>query len=148
MSLASHSQLTRPSQFLVLSNALLVNLSSSAFCPFAFLLVTTIFQDSKSNLEMSRMIYFALFSCIQCLFASAQTCYFPDSSIVEAYTPCNGTSGISHCCRRGDACLTTGLCYMTGDMSINTGACTDSTRTDPSCFQQCPRCESQFRHRL
>ncbi len=73
----------------------------------------------------------------------AQECYMPDrKTVATGYTPCN-TSAIVHtggtnCCAFGAACLSPGLCYLQWDMSINTGACTDSTWSTKSYFQGCP----------
>lgn len=73
----------------------------------------------------------------------AQKCYFTDQkTIAGGYTPCN-TSAMQHgggttCCANGEACLTSGLCYMMFDMSINIGACTDSSWSTSNCFQKCP----------
>lgn len=70
----------------------------------------------------------------------AQSCYFPSGDPATEFTPCNGTASASHCCQKGsDACLTSGLCYMKWDHSINAGTCTDRTWRDPSCFQLCPK---------
>jgi len=73
----------------------------------------------------------------------AQQCYLTDQkTVASGYTSCN-TSAIEHgggttCCANGEACLTTGLCYMMFDMSINIGACTDSSWSISNCFQKCP----------
>lgn len=68
----------------------------------------------------------------------AQQCYYPDGSVSPNYTACNTTASATNCCAQGEACLSSGLCYMTYDMSINTGTCTDKKWQSPECFQQCP----------
>jgi len=75
--------------------------------------------------------------------ALAQKCYYTDQKTVAGgHTPCN-ISAIEHgggttCCANGEACLTSGLCYVIFDMSINIGACTDSSWSTSNCFQKCP----------
>lgn len=70
----------------------------------------------------------------------AQKCYMPDrKTVANQYTSCN-TSAVegTTCCAYGAACLSPCLCYLEWDMSINTGACTDSTWSTKACFQGCP----------
>lgn len=77
----------------------------------------------------------------------AQSCYFPSGALAPSFTPCNGTASASHCCSPSDACLTSSLCYMKWDHSINVGTCTDKTWRDPTCFQLCPKTSGEFFHR-
>ena len=69
---------------------------------------------------------------------TAQQCFFPNGSAADHYTPCNSSASATTCCAGGAACLSSGLCYLIYDMSINTGACTDKSWHDPNCFQKCP----------
>ena len=68
----------------------------------------------------------------------AQTCYYPDQTIEPSYNVCNASAQVSLCCQWGATCLTSGLCFLEFDSSLNTGTCTDKTWTSPSCFQHCP----------
>ncbi|KAK0511556.1 hypothetical protein JMJ35_006129 [Cladonia borealis] len=72
----------------------------------------------------------------------AQACHFTDGSEALAYTVCNGTANVSHCCTAQEACLTNGLCYDAADQSINVGTCTDPSWSNTNCFQYCPNTTS------
>lgn len=63
-------------------------------------------------------------------------CYNPDGGLTD-HTPCNDSAKVTHCCQSQGACLTSGLCFMAYDHSLNTGSCSDMTWEDPSCFQFC-----------
>ena len=90
-------------------------------------------------------LFYALFILIvHSSIILAQSCYFPSGAIAPTFTPCNGTASASHCCSPSDACLTSSLCYMKWDHSINVGTCTDKTWRDPSCFQLCPKTSGEF----
>ena len=74
----------------------------------------------------------------------AQICYLSDQTVVSDQTVlpqhivCNASAQASLCCQQGATCLTSGLCFLEWDHSLNTGSCTDRTWTNPSCFHQCP----------
>ena len=91
--------------------------------------------------RLTLLVFSVIFSHFGLIFA--QKCYYPDqTTIASGYTPCNTSAieqgGDTTCCGVGAACLTSGLCYLMYDMSINIGACTDSSWTSPNCFQKCP----------
>ncbi|CAL8577314.1 hypothetical protein XPA_003146 [Xanthoria parietina] len=79
------------------------------------------------------VIYCLLLTCV------SSTCYYDSGTIAPEYTPCNVSAiGTTHCCQNGHACLTTGLCMVSWDTSVNTGSCTDQTWDSPACFRKCP----------
>ncbi|KAL8648639.1 MAG: hypothetical protein Q9226_005907 [Calogaya cf. arnoldii] len=74
------------------------------------------------------------------LFAYASsTCYHDSGTIAEDYIPCNASAiGTTHCCANGHTCLSTGLCLVSWDTSVNTGSCTDRSWDSEACFRMCP----------
>lgn len=80
--------------------------------------------------------------------ASANTCYLKggqQTSSQDGYTPCFPSDAQTHCCAPDWTCLSNGLCLVKWDTSINTGACTDSTWRDSSCFQSCSEFSTLYR---
>lgn len=80
--------------------------------------------------------------------SSGTTCYYKggeQTSSDSSFTPCNPTNTQTHCCDAGQTCVSNGLCFVKWDSSLNTGACTDSTWEDSSCFQQCGAFSTLYR---
>lgn len=103
---------------------------------------------SSIHFPQRKSIIPLLYSLLILIFRSSvvlgQSCYFSSGTIAPTFTPCNGTASASHCCSPSDACLTSGLCYMKWDHSINVGTCTDQSWRDPNCFQLCPKTTGEF----
>lgn len=72
--------------------------------------------------------------------SASSTCYRDSGTIAPDDIPCNSSAiGTTHCCQNYAACLTTGLCLLSLDTSINIGSCTDKTWDSSSdCFRRCP----------
>lgn len=43
--------------------------------------------------------------------ATASNCTFPSGEVADEYEPCNPDQAQTSCCLRGEACLSSGLCY-------------------------------------
>ena len=82
------------------------------------------------------------------IMTNAQTCYYPDGSVVARDTPCHSPSigdGASACCDSGDICLDNNLCLSQGGAElISRGSCTDHTWQSPECSQYCSDGEYLF----
>ncbi|CAD0093478.1 unnamed protein product, partial [Aureobasidium vineae] len=74
-------------------------------------------------------IFFVLFGHLS-LLGCAQTCYWPDKSIAEALTSCNGMAKNSHCCGADSLCLDNGYAtnmateYLAAGVRIRCGTAT------------------------
>lgn len=91
----------------------------------------------------SRRLLIVISLLISSPFTRALQCFWPDGSTADpSQSACNSTAAHSHCCSVGSTCLANGLCLAEWDSSLNTGACTDPTWADSSCFQQCLGSES------
>jgi hypothetical protein len=68
-------------------------------------------------------------------FAITQTCVGSDGKVVDGYLPCNASATSGTCCKGGEACLDTGLCYG-GLGLVYRGACIN--KWDPAtCLTYC-----------
>ncbi|KAF1966445.1 hypothetical protein BU23DRAFT_574061 [Bimuria novae-zelandiae CBS 107.79] len=70
-------------------------------------------------------------------------CYFPNGKQLHDYTPCNQKAGVSHCCKKTDACINNGYCFQQGrerfayGLRIARSSCTDRSFDSPACPQYC-----------
>ena len=87
-------------------------------------------------LSSARKVPSIIFSLLLWRRIQAQ-CYYPDHTSAPNDIVCNSSAPFSPCCQNGAICLTTGLCFLETDTSINTGTCTDKTWASLSCFQTC-----------
>ncbi|KAL6229771.1 hypothetical protein BDW75DRAFT_224469 [Aspergillus navahoensis] len=57
----------------------------------------------------------------------AQSCFFPDGSLADGYTPCFSGSSGSPCCKTDSVCLTNGYCMGASQpYTLYRGTCTDA----------------------
>ncbi|KAF2500032.1 hypothetical protein BU16DRAFT_534667 [Lophium mytilinum] len=75
------------------------------------------------------------------VYASPQTCYWPNKVVSPTHRPCNESANESHCCGPDDFCLDNGLCYDTAG-TISQQSCTDPTWDASDCFQLCKEARS------
>jgi len=93
----------------------------------------------SSNSRADARFLFVFFVFWTASLVSAQSdCYWPGgakTATKDNFTACAG--GTSQCCRKGNACLSNGLCFNPDNGKVYRGGCTDSKWTTSSCPQYC-----------
>jgi len=64
-------------------------------------------------------------------------CYWPNGNNATSLFVCSPDAENSHCCRKGDVCLTNGLCFSPGLGTVLRRGCTDSTFKASPCTDIC-----------
>lgn len=85
-----------------------------------------------------------LFASTHIINVAASTCYNRNGNAVtkniidDPFFPCRTDTETTHCCAQRETCLSNGLCFVSNDGSLNTGACTDQGWGSPCttfCYQ-------------
>ena len=89
-----------------------------------------------------------LFMLSKVMAADSRTCYWADGSTVAStnnteVVPCH--DGDSHCCRSGEACLSTGLCYSADGGTVSTICTPNSVYSDAYSYHRHTAADAQTR---